>query len=238
MPRTTRIAVMVGAALGATIGLGVVAFASGRVLDAGIGFGPGPSPAPSFVVGQAGMYVLVAIAGAIGGAVLGLIGYAVGREADPDARRFPAAPLALVSAGIGSAVGFGVFRAAAGILGDIIEGQVVLTVFRAIMVALISGAVMGAVCAGAAERLSRPEVFGFAGDAWPASPAAFIKDATAAIGLPVLGLVVGASAVYVFSQVLLNSETDVATTLFGGVAALILLGAAVVAAMGSRRSRH
>src|SRR3989304_4602426 len=106
---------MVGAALGATIGLGVVAFASGRVLDAGIGFGRGPSPAPSFVVGQAGMYVLVAIAGAIGG--------------------------------------------------------------------------------GGPERLPRPEVCGFAGDAWPASPAAFIKDAAAAIGLPVLGLVVGASAV-------------------------------------------
>jgi len=237
--RSARMAVVIGTLLGAVLGLGVVAIAAGRVLDAGLGFAASgsASPAPAFVVGQAGMYLLVAVAGALGGVVLGLVGYAVGREADPEARRFGAGPMALVAAGTGAAVGFGAFRAVAGLMGHVVEGTVTLTVFRAVVVALIAGGVTGAVTAGVVERLSRPEAFGFNGQAWPASPAAFMSNAAAAVGLPVIALIVGVSVVYVFSRVLLNSGTNTALTLFGGVAALILFGAAVAAAMGSKRSR-
>ena len=239
MPRSTRIASVIGALLGAVIGLGVVALAAGRVLDAGVGFvaNTAGASAPAFVVGQAGMYLLVAVAGALGGLLLGLVGYAVGRESDPEAHRFGPGPMAAVAAGIGAAVGFGAFRAVAGIMGHVVEGTVTLTVFRATLVALIAGAVTGAVTAGAVERLARPEVFGFTGAAWPSTPGAFVREAAAAVGLPVLGVVVGVSVVYVFSRVLLNSDKNVAVVLFGGVAAIILFGAAAVAAMGNRRSR-
>lgn len=237
MPRSTRIAIVIGALLGATLGLGAVALAAGRVLVAGIGFDVGPAPSAAFVVGQAGAYLFVAVAGAVGGAVTGLAGYAAGGEADPDTTRFGPGPSAVVAAGLGAVVAFAVFRAAGGLIGDIVDGQVILSVFRAIVVALIGGAATGAVCAGATERFSRPEAFGFAGHAWPASPGAFVRDAAAAVGLPLLGLVLGGAAVYLFSQVLLGADTEVATILFGAVAALILFGAAVFAAIAARRSR-
>ena len=238
MPRSTRIAIVVGALAGAAIGLGAVALSAGRVLDAGVGFVTDGSEAsaPAFVVGQAGMYLFVAVAGSIGGAVLGLIGYAVGREADPTVRRFGAGPMAMVAAGIGAAFGFGVFRALAGLMADVVEGMVTLTVFRAVLVAIVAGAATGAVCSGSVERFSRLEAFGFTGEAWPATPGVFIRDAAAAVGVPILGLGVGVSAVYVFSRVLLDAEGNTAVTLFGGVAALILFGAALIAAVGARRS--
>ena len=238
MPRSTRIAIVVGTLAGAAIGLGAVALSAGRVLDAGVGFVTDGSEAsaPAFVVGQAGMYLFVIVAGAIGGVVLGLIGYAVGRESDPTVRRFGAGPMTLVAAGIGAAFGFGVFRALAGLMADVVEGTVTLTVFRAVIVAVVAGAATGAVCSGSVERFSRLETFGFTGDAWPATPEAFIKDAAAAVGVPILGLGVGVSAVYVFSRVLLDADGTTAVTLFGGVAALILFGAALIAAVGARRS--
>lgn len=237
MAHSTRIAIIIGALVGAALGLGAVAMAAGRVLDGGVELVTGSAgrATPAFVVGQAGMYLLVTVGGALAGSVLGMVGYAVGREADPATTRFSLGPVTLAGAGIGAAVGFGAFRAMTGILGDVVEGVVTLTVFRSIVVALLVGLVTGAITAGGVERLSRPEAFGFSGEAWPANPAAFVRDAAAAVGLPILAVITGASMVYVFSQVLLNTETDVALVLFGGVAALILFGAAVVAALGARR---
>jgi len=236
--RSTRIAIAIGAPLGAAVGIVVVAFAAGRVLNGGVGFvasGSGPA-SPAFVVGQAGIYLLVAVAGAVAGSLLGMIGYAVGHEADPDVARFGAGPLAVVGAVLGAAAGFGAFRALTGLLGSVTEGTVTLTVFRAIVIAVIAGAVTGGVTAGAVERWSRPEAFGFAGGAWP-TRRVFLRDAAAAVGLPLLGLFVGAAAVYLLSKALLNTETDAALILFGGIAAVILGGAAVVAARGAKRPR-
>jgi len=232
--RSTRIALFVGALAGTVIGLGTIALAAGRVVTAGVGVDT--AGAPAFIVGQAGMYLLVVAAGAIGGAITGALGFAVAREVDPDTRRFGAGWMTLMAAGIGAVVGFAVFRAIGGAVGDVVEGVVTLTVFRAIITALITGALTGAVTASAIDRMSRAEAYGFSGEAWPSSVGRFITDTAAAIGLPLVGVAAGAGVIYVFARLLLASETNVALVLFGGVGAVILFGAAIAAAMGSRRS--
>ncbi len=233
MARSTRIAFLVGALAGTVIGLGTVALAAGRVMSAGVGVDP--AGAPAFVVGQAGMYLLVVVAGAIGGAIVGALGYAVAREVDPDTRRFGAGWMTALAAGTGAVVGFAVFRSMAGMMGDVVEGIVTLTVFRAIVTALVTGALTGAVTAAAVDRVSRAEVYGFTGAAWPSSVGHFITDTAAAIGLPLVGVAAGAGAIYLFARLLLASDTNVALVLFGGVGAVILFGAALAAGLGRRR---
>lgn len=231
MPRRTWFAIIIGSFVGALLGIAVLALAASRVLDGGLAAVADASgrSTPVFEVTQGAMYLLVAIAGAVAGSILGLIGYAVGREAAPDEPRFSAGPLAVIGAGVGAAIGFAATRAAVGAGGSIAGGLVTLSVFRAGLVAVIAGAITGAIVGGTVERISRTEALGIGGEAWPHSPAAFVRDAAAAMGLPALGIAVGAAIVFGLSRVLLEAETEVGLVVFGGVAALILAGAAVIA---------
>jgi hypothetical protein len=173
------------------------------------------------------MYLLVLIAGAVGGSILGLIGYAVGHEAAPDEPRFSPGPLASIGGVVGAVIGFAATRAAVGAGGSIEFGIISLSPFRAALVALIAGAITGGIVGGTVERISRTEALGIGGEAWPRSPGAFVRDAVAAMGLPALGIAVGAGVVYGLSQILLEADAQVALIIFGGAAALILLGAAI-----------
>ena len=231
MPRRTWFAIIIGALVGALFGVAILALASARVIDSGLDAVPDPSggSTPVFQVTQGAMYVLVVVAGAIAGSILGLIGHAVGREAAPDEPRFSAAPLALIGAGVGAAIGFAATRAGINAGGAIEGGLVTLPVFRAGLVALIAGAITGGIVGGTVERISRTEALGIGGEAWPRSPGAFVRDAAAAMGLPALGIALGAAIVFGLSRVLLEAETEVGLIVFGGVAALILFGAAVIA---------
>ena len=237
MPRRTWFAIIIGSLVGAVLGIAVLALAAARVLEGGLHAVTDASgrSTPVFQVTQGAMYLLVAVAGAVGGSLLGLIGYAVGREAAPDEPRFSAAPLAIIGAGVAAAIGFAATRAGVGAGGDIAAGLVVLPVFRATIVALVAGGITGGIVGGTVERISRTEALGIGGDAWPRSPGAFLRDAAAAMGLPALGIALGAVIVFGLSRVLLESETEVGLIVFGGVAALILLGAAVIA--GNPKSR-
>jgi len=183
------------------------------------------------------MYILVVAASTIGGAVVAAAGFATGRLSQPESKRFALGPLTLIGALAGAVVGFAAARTGIGVGGTTIDGIVSLSVFRAAMVALITGAVTGVVVGGTVERAGRPEVFGFAGTAWPANPAAFLRDAMAAMGLPALGLVMGLAIVFVLSRVLLEADKTTSLIVFGGVAALVLFGAAAIAAMPSRDRR-
>lgn len=234
MPRRTLFAIFIGSLVGALLGVGVLALAASRVLDGGLGavFDASGRATPVFQVTQGAMYLLVAVAGAVGGTVLGLIGYAVGHEAAPDEPRFSPLPLALIGAGVGATIGFAATRAAVGAGGSIAFGIVSLSPFRAALVALIAGGITGGIVGGTVERISRPEALGIGGEAWPRSPAAFMKDAVTAMGLPSLGIALGAGIIYGLSRILLESEAGVALIVFGGVAALILLGAVIVTRPG------
>jgi hypothetical protein len=63
---------------------------------------------------------------------------------------------------------------------------------------------------------------------------AFVRDALTAVGLPGLGIAIGAALVFGFSRILLESDHSVGLVLFGGVSALILAGAAALAALPPR----
>ena len=236
MPRRTWFAIIIGSLVGAVLGIAVLALAAARVLEGGLDAVTDASghSTPVFQVTQGAMYLLVGVAGAVAGSILGLIGFAVGREAAPDEPRFSSAPLEIIGAGVGAAIGFAATRAGVGAGGDIAAGLVVLPVFRAAIVALVAGGITGGIVGGTVERISRTEALGIGGEAWPRSPGAFLRDAAAAMGLPAIGIALGAVIVFGLSRVLLESETEVGLIVFGGVAALILLGAAVIA--GNPRS--
>jgi hypothetical protein len=221
------------------LGILALALAAARVLDAGltVPLRDDGLIGASFAVGQAGMYVLVLVAGALGGAILGMIGYAVSTQADPVARRYRMGPIAAMGALVGAPVAFAAARAAVGLAGDITAKTVVLPVFRASLVAAAAGAVTGLLVVVAVERLSRPDVLGMGGAAAPRSLGQFVRDAAAAVGLPAIGLIVAATLVFGFSRLLLEADKSVALVAFGGVAALILGGTAFVAARPPRRGR-
>lgn len=231
MPRRTWFAMILGAIVGSFIGIGVLALAASRVVNGGLGavLDPSGRNTPVFAVSQGAMHLLVLVAGALAGSVLGLIGYAVGREAAPDEPRFSPGPLALIGGAAGAVIGFATTRAAVGAGGSIEAGIVTLSVFRATLVALIAGAVTGAMVGGTIERVSRTEAIGIGGEAWPRSPGAFIRDAVTAMGLPALGIGIGAAVVYGLSRVLLEAGSTVGLIVFGGAAAAILAGAALIA---------
>lgn len=239
MQRRTWSAIVLGGTLGAILGLAVVALAAARVIGSGIEAvvfdeATGATRA-TFLVGQAGMYLLIVVAGAVGGALIAGLGYAVGALAGEEGDRFSLTPLTIIGACAGAVIGFAAARTAIGVGGTIVDGVVSLSVFRAAMVALIAGATTGIVVTGTVERVGRPEVLGFEGPAWPSNPLAFARDALAAMGLPALGLVIGLGIVFALSQILLEADKTMGLVIFGGAAALILFGGAAIAAMPPRR---
>lgn len=239
MFRRTFAAATAGSVAGGLLGLLALALASTRVLDAGLTVpvrDDGLIEA-SFAVGQAGMYVLVLVAGAIGGAILAMIGYAFTTQAEPTARRYGLGPIAALGAVAGAPIAFAAARAAVGLAGDITAKTVVLSVFRASFVAAAAGMVTGLLIVVAVERLSRPEVLGMSGAAAPRSVGQFVRAGATAVGLPAVGLAVAAIAVFGFSRVLLEADPTLALIAFGGIAALILGGTALLAARPPRRPR-
>jgi len=238
LQRRTWSAITLGGTLGAILALAVVALAAGRIFGGGVEAvvfddTTGATRA-TFLVTQAGMYTLITIAGAMGGAVIAGVGYAVGSLAGDDSERFSLTPLVIIGAFAGAVIGFAAARTAIGVGGTISDGIVSLSVFRAAMVALIAGGTTGVVVAGTIERVGRTEVVGLEGAAWPSNPLAFAKDALAAMGLPTLGIVLGLGIVFTLSQVLLEADKTTSLIIFGGVSALVLFGAAAIAAMPPR----
>lgn len=239
MFRRTLATATAGFVAGGLLGLLTLALASARVLDAGLTVpvrDDGLIEA-SIAVSQAGMYVLVLVAGGIGGAFLAMLGYAITTQADPAARRYGLGPIAAFGAVAGSPIAFAAARAAVGLAGDITAKTVVLPVFRASLVAVATGAVTGLLIVIAVERLSRPEALGMGGAAAPRSIAEFVRTGAAAVGLPAIGLAVAAAAVFGFSRVLLEADPTLALVAFGGAAALILGVTALMAARPPRRHR-
>lgn len=231
MQGRTWAAVALGALLGAVIGLMTLAFVAGRAIEGGVARGAQPGDGTLFVVGRGSMTLAILIAGAAAGTIIGGIAYAAGRLGDPRERRFPVGVMLPTAAATGAFVAFVASRTAIGASANsILDGVVTITVFRAAIVAAITGSVVGGLVAGGVERMSRPSVYGFGGEAWPATPASFIRAAATAIGIPMAGLVVAVVAVFGFSRVLLGTSHTTALILFSAAAAVILFGAAAIAA--------
>jgi hypothetical protein len=231
MQGRTWAAVALGAFLGAAIGLVTLAFAAGQVIQGGVTGGAQPGDPTLFVVGRGSMTLMILTAGAVGGLLVGAVAYAVGRLGDPRERRYPMGAILAGAAATGSFVAFAASRAAIGAMADsILDGTVTITVFRMAVVALLVGSIVGGTVGGGVERLSRPSLFRFGGEAWPATPASFLRAAATAVGIPLAALVVAALAVFGFSRVLLGTSHTTALILFSVASAVILFGAAALAA--------
>ncbi|MEE8497772.1 MAG: hypothetical protein V3S62_04505 [Acidimicrobiia bacterium] len=239
MHRRTWSAIFMGGTLGAILGLAVIALVGGRVIGSGVGtvLIEGEPARATFLVSQGALYILVIVASSIGGAIIAAVGFAAGKLAGPESERFALRPLVVIGAIIGTVIGFAAARTAIGVGGSITAEVVSLSVFRAAIVAIVTGAVVGTVVGGTVERVGRPEVFGFSGSAWPANPVAFLRDAMAAMGLPTLALVVSLAVVFVLSRVLLEADKTTSLIVFGGSAAIVLFGAAAIAALPPRGKR-
>jgi len=235
--RRTFAAATAGSLVGAGLGILTLAVGAARVVDAGLAVPTLDSGVvgPVVAVTQAGMYLFVTLAGALAGAILGMFGYAIIAQTDPESRRYRLGPIAVLGALIGAPVAFGAARAAVGLAGDIVANTVTIGVFRAGIVSLVAGALTGLLIVVAMERLSRPETLGVSGAAVPHSLGRFVRDAAAAVSLPAVGLVVGAALVFGLSRVLLEADKTVALFVFGGVAAVVLFGTAFIAAHPPRR---
>lgn len=239
MHRRTWSAIFMGGTLGAILGLAVIALVGGRVIGSGVGtvLIEGEPARATFLVSQGALYILVIVASSIGGGIIAAVGFAAGKLAGPESERFALRPLVVIGAIIGTVIGFAAARTAIGVGGSITAEVVSLSVFRAAIVAIVTGAVVGTVVGGTVERVGRPEVFGFSGSAWPANPVAFLRDAMAAMGLPTLALVVSLAVVFVLSRVLLEADKTTSLIVFGGLAAIVLFGAAAIAALPPRGKR-
>lgn len=241
MQRRTLVAIIIGAVLGGVIALFSLALVAPLVIESGIGLtvidAVGQQGRAMFTVGEGAMDLFIVVIGALGGALLGSIAYAIGREASPDSPRVSLAPLIVVGAAIGALIGFAVARAALGIAATR-EGEVVtVSVFRATVVALIAGGATGGIIGGTIERVARPETLALGGEAWPSSPLAFLKDAARAMGPPALAILLSGAVIALFARVLLDAPRGAALVLFGGVAALVLVGAAFIASHPPRPGR-
>lgn len=234
MQRRTVSAIVIGAVVGGIVALAVLALAASRVVRHGVDLVGGGA---AFRVSEGAMDLLIVVGGALAGLLLGAIAYAVAKQAGPDSPRVSLPPLLILGAVIGATIGFGVARAALGIAADRSAEIATVSVFRAALVALISGGATGGIIGGTVERLSRPEAFAFGGEAWPASPVVFARDALRAMGLPALGMVLAVGIVFGLSRVLLDATKEVALIVFGGVAAVVLFGAAFIASHPPRRGR-
>jgi hypothetical protein len=233
LSRETLTASALGALAGAALGIVALVFAAARTLEHGLVTG---GSGASFVVGRGSMTVYIMLAGAALGAVVAGLGYGVGRLGSPRERRYPAGALIGLGTVTGAIAAFAASRAAIGATAtSILDGTVSLTVFRAGLVAVIAGAATGLIVAASVERMSRPTTFGFEGEAWPTSFAAFLREAAPAVGIPMASLIVVAAGAYAFSQFLLGVSHLTALIGFSAAAAVILFGAAAIAAREPRK---
>jgi hypothetical protein len=182
----------------------------------------GPVARSQFVVSSGGMYALVLVVALAGGLAIAGVTYALGRETEPDAPKFPLSWLLPVAAVSSAIMAYAVLRAGLGATADISAGVVTVSVFRMTVIALIAGVVSGAVTARLVDALARPATFGEANEAWPESRRAFVLEMVRAIGAPTIAAVVIAAFAVTFSQVLLQLHGTAAVAAFSIVAALIL----------------
>ncbi len=245
MNRRSIVAGGIGAVAGVAAALLIAAFAAVLVVEQSVTVeilqaSRGRARA-AFVTHDWTMFVVVAVAGAVVGGLIARVAIAAADVAHPDEPRLAATPVVLMVAGLGAVVAYAMLRAGLGIgaeiVGDPVADETIVTVsvFRAIVIAMVTGATTGAVTAIAGEWLSRPAAVGLEGEAWPASSARFARESVAAMMIPLLALVVIVVVVFGFSRLLLLDPGVFAVAVFSIGAAVVLGLAAAAAYLGGRR---
>jgi hypothetical protein len=234
----------IGALGGAVLGIVAVALSAGlfveHTVDAVL-LSSTQRARPLFVASAGSLYLFTALAAAVGGGVIALLTVSLGREFEPDEPRFRPTVATVTGAALAAATGYGALRAGLGVGGtittDFAAGTVTveLSVFRALVVAVVSGASAGIAAAFTADHLARRRLMGFEGEAWPRSAARFVRESITAAGIPVLALMGIFAVVFGLSRVLLAGHGAAPVAAASVIAALILAGAALIAAHPPRR---
>ena len=225
-------AAVYGSVAGGFVGLALLVYWTGRTALGSIdavtltGVARGRS---DFVVSSGGMYFLVLVSAVLGGLAIGGISYALGRESEPESPKFPLKYLLPMAAATAAIMAYAVVRFGLGASGTIEEGVVTVSVFRMTVLAVVSGAVAGAITASAVDALARPAVLGLEGEAWPVSAGAFMGEMVRAIGGPIVATVTIAALAISLSELLLTLTGTASVAVFGVVGAIVLGGAAAVA---------
>lgn len=237
MARRTAAVTIFGALAGAVLGVMALAVGAGVLADSASSLLLDPENArsrPEFLVTNGALNLFVVAATLAGGILISAV--TVGLSGD-DTGRPHRISLLIVGAGTGAAValGFAAFRAAFGIGGgdpfdpNVAAGVVSLSVFRAVVTTLVSGAAAGAAAATTAYLLAQPDLLGLGGEAWP-DRARFLRESAAATVIPTLGLVAAAGFIFGLSRILLEGSGAAAVIAASVAAAAVLGGAAYVAA--------
>lgn len=242
LTRRSLLAGALGAGAGVVAALLFMAFMAPLVLEGTVGtvlLDPSNLRSrPQFTPTAGAAYLLVSFSGAVAGALIGRVAIGLAASTHPDEPRLSAGPIVLMCAGMGAVLAYVALRVGVGIGGaippvEVNEVAVIeLSVFRAIVIALLGGAALGGSVAVTAEWLSRPAVVGLENEAWPASTARFMRDAMTAMGIPIMALATVFVVAFGFSRLLLLEPGVFAVTIFSVGAAVILGGAAFVAYMG------
>ncbi len=220
-----------GVVAGALFSLGAFALfgpltATSSIQTAALGI-PGGT---TIVVTQGALFLALLIVGLVGGAAMALVGYGVGTRSDTRMQRYPARYVAGVGAVFGAAVGFPLTRGLLALAGQTDGGQITIPVLRMSVIAVATGAVVGAMIAVIANTISHPRAIGFSGSAVPLTSAGFMRETGRAIGWPVAAGVTVAVLAFGLSRLLLASSKIGAVVLFSVAGAIILGGAALLAA--------
>lgn len=233
MKKTTSAIAAVGAVTGVLLAIGGMVLAAGLLIDGGaqaITVRPQSGLARPFIEAEDfHLYAYVIMAGAVVGGLIGSLTSIFAGQASPDTPRFGVIPVTIASAVVGAIGSYAMLRFGLGIGGTITAGVVTLSAFRSILVFAATGAVVGGVSATISERLSRPEVMGLAGEAWPSSKRAFIRESMPAMLIPLGALIVIAAVVFGFSRALLAGNNALAVTLASALSVAILGGGALMA---------
>lgn len=230
-----------GALAGLVFAVGGIVLSAGLLVDGGVqvivtDFSREVSR-PVLQVDQVHMYFYVVIGGLLGGAIIAALTAALASQADPGEPRFSTIPVTLMGAVTGASIAYVVFRTLLGIGGVIEDGVITVSAFRAFFVFGVSGAVAGAVVAVVAEWLSRAEVVGLEGEAWPEDRKSFTRETAPAMLIPLLAVSFIAVTIFVFSRALLAGNNALAVTIASVFSVGVLGIAALLAAHPPRSGR-
>lgn len=225
---------LAGTLAGLAFAVGGIVLSAGLLVDGGAqvvvtDFSTGTTR-PVIQVDQVHLYLYVVIGGFLAGAIIGAVTAMLASHANPDEPRFSIVPVTLIGSVLGAAIAYAVFRATLGIGGTIVDGVITVSAFRAFFIFGASGAVAGAVVAVVAEWLSRTEVVGLEGEAWPEDRRSFMRETAPAMLIPLLAVSVVAVTIFAFSRALLAGNNVLAVTIASVFSVAVLAGAAVLAA--------
>jgi hypothetical protein len=234
MTKRRLVAVALGALTGGFLALGAMALVVGNVaidtVDAVVLSQATSRVRPTFAASAGAVYTLVIVLGALAGIVIGLIAYLLAREIDPDRERFPLRYLLAVAAVTSAVVAYAGLRTGVGAVGSITAGVVTLSVFRATVVAVVTGAAAGAATAFTMHVLVEPSFLGLEGAAWPKTRREFLVASAKAVLAPIVAVAVAGGAAVGLAQIMLSLTTEGAVIFASAVAVVVLGGAALLAA--------